>query len=273
MPIWTTQPQAWGWFHILGIIIAFVFIFLGFFLGDKFKVAQKPKISNMILWLCSIFFISIEVLKEVMLVIRREFAYRELPFQICSLIIFTLPIMLLIKKESVKDYFVSFISFFCMTGAFFYFIKPTTALNSPYILISIRSFLWHWMILFTCTFLIESYDVLNRKIHKFFFKGYILWLVFLTIAVTIDTLCYFYCPEEEINFFYIAYGTKPFYPVLNLICDTTEKGMKYYPLYFFAFAIYYGLGTYLMFVFSSVLDHLYHTIGRKKDKESKTIRK
>ena len=129
------------------------------------------------------------------------------------------------------------------------------------------------MILFTCTFLIESYDVLNRKIHKFFFKGYILWLVFLTIAVTIDTLCYFYCPEEEINFFYIAYGTKPFYPVLNLICDTTEKGMKYYPLYFFAFAIYYGLGTYLLFIFPSVLDHLSHTIGRKKYKERKTIRK
>lgn len=181
--------------------------------------------------------------------------------------------MLLIKKESVKDFFVSFISFFCMTGAFFYFVIPTTALNSPYILISIRSFLWHLMILFTCTFLIESYDVLKRKIHKFFFKEYILSLVFLTIAVTIDTLCYFYCPEEEINFFYIAYRTKPFYPILNHIFDTTEKGMKYYALYFFAFAIYYELGSYLMFVFSSVLDHLYHTIGRKKDKESKTTRK
>lgn len=181
--------------------------------------------------------------------------------------------MLLIKKESVKDFFVSFISFFCMTGAFFYFVKPTTALNSPYILISIRSFLWHLMIFFTCTFLIESYDVLKRKIHKFFFKEYILSLVFLTTAVTIDTLCYFYCPEEEINFFYIAYGTKPFYPILNHIFDTTEKGMKYYPLYFFAFAIYYELRTYLMFIFSSVLDHLYHTIGRKKDKESKTTRK
>lgn len=176
-------------------------------------------------------------------------------------------------QERICQRFLCQLHFFCMTGAFFYFVKPTTALNSPYILISIRSFLWHLMILFTCTFLIESYDVLKRKIHKFFFKEYILSLVFLTTAVTIDTLCYFYCPEEEINFFYIAYGTKPFDPILNLIFNTTEKEMKYYPLCFFAFAIYYGLRTYLMFVFSSVLDHLYHTIRRKKDKESKTTRK
>lgn len=270
MPTWNEQPTAWGWFHILGIIIACLSIILGFILGNKFKRALKPKANNIILWFCSSFFIFFEILKEVMLVVRGEFAYKELPFQICSLIIFTLPIMLLIKKESVKEYFVSFISFFCMTGAFFYFVKPTTALNSPYILISIRSFLWHWMILFTATFLIESYDVLKRKIHQFFFKGYLLFIVFLLIAVTIDTVCYFYVPEQSIDFFYIAYGNKPFYPILNLIFDTTEKGMKYYPLYVFCFAIYYGLGSYLMLGLTSLIDFISHKFYEKLKFHNKT---
>lgn len=244
---WKEQPKAWGWFHILGIALAICFILLGLSLGRKHPVSKARWKSNLTLWICSAFFISIEILKEVMLVIRNGFVIGELPFQICSLIIFALPIMLLVKKESVKEALVAFLSCFCMTGAFFYFVKPATALESPSVLISIRSYLWHWMILFTCSFIVESYEIFQRKKGHFFLKGYGIWLSCLVIAIGIDTIAYFHLPDQNINFFYIAYGKSPFYPILNLIFTSTELCMKYYPLYLFSFALYYGIGSLLMY--------------------------
>lgn len=243
---WKEQPKAWGWFHILGIGLAIVFILAGLSLGRKHPISKDRRKSEMILWICCAFFISIEILKEIMLVIRNGFVLGELPFQICSLIIFALPIMLLVKKESAKEALISFLSSFCMTGAFFYFVKPSTALNSTSILISIRSYLWHWMILFTCSFIIESYEIFRKKKTAFFLKGYGIWLCCLVIAVGIDTLAYFLLPDQNIDFFYIGYGNKPFYPILNLIF-TTQICMEYYPLYLIAFALYYGLGSLLMY--------------------------
>lgn len=246
MPTWNKQPTSWGWFHILGVLIAMSFIFLGFYLGKKLKKDEHPKANKIILWSCSSFFLLFEIIKEIGLVVRNEFAYSELPFQICSLVIFAFPIRLLVKPGKVKDALVSFLSFFCVTGAFFYFVQPTTALNSPYILISLRSFLWHWMILFSCTFLSESYDIYRNFTFRFFLSGYLIWFSCLLIALLIDTLGYFYAPDLNLNFFYITYGTKPFYPILNLIFTTTEIGRKYYALYFIAFALYYGLGSYVI---------------------------
>ena len=68
----------------------------------------------------------------------------------------------------------------------------------------------------------------------------------LVIAIGIDTIAYFLLPDQNIDFFYIGYGNKPFYPILNLIF-TTQICMEYYPLYLIAFALYYGLGSLLMY--------------------------
>ncbi len=249
---WSNQPGMLSWFYFLGIFAAIAFCALGVFLGKKYPVRKCERKSTTIIFITEMVLVTIELFKQIFLAASNSYYdWNNFPFQICSMIVYVLPILLISKNELEKEAVQGFIVFFCLAGAVFYFFKPAAALKTPYILISLQSFLWHWLIIGIGSFIVSSYELFKKKQLHILLGGYALFITIAILAAIIDYNAYLKNPNLGLNYFYIAYGQKPFYPILNLIFTT----YKPYFLYFGCFIIYFGIGALAIYGIS-VLVHI-----------------
>lgn len=233
-------PTLTTLFIIIGFIGVFIAGILGAKLGKHYQASNSKSDTSKILLIIEIILITIEVFKQIFITINEKaYQWDLFPFQICSMIVYVIPLIQLVKSEKAKYSLIGFICFFCMTGGLFYFIKPAAALTSEYMIISLQSFLWHWLIIFTGIFLIYSYRIFEKPQLTMLVGASIVFIVASCIASSINYLVYSINPDMHINFFYISYGEKPFYPVLK----TIFKSQHPYPIYFICFLIYFISGT------------------------------
>ena len=230
-------------FIIIGFIGVIGFGLLGAFLGNKYKMNTNRKEASTILLVVEAILIVSEIFKQIFLALNGGFEWERFPFQICSLIVYIIPIISFVKNEKIKDALTGFLAFFCMTGGLFYFVKPAAALNTPYMLISLQSFIWHWLIIFTGVFVIFSYRLFEKSQLRIIVGPATLFIILSIIAGVVDYILFSVAPELNVNYFYISYGAKPFYPVLNLIF----KEQHPYLLYFVCFLIYYIAGACIIY--------------------------
>lgn len=237
-------PTLTTLFIILGFIGVFIAGILGAKLGKYYQVSNSKRDANKILLIIEIILITIEVFKQIFITINEKtYQWDLFPFQICSMIVYVIPLIQLVKSEKAKYSLIGFLCFFCMTGGLFYFVKPAAALNSEYMIISIQGFLWHWLIIFTGIFLIYSYRIFEKPQLTMLVGASIVFIVASCIASSINYLAYTVDPNMHINFFYISYGEKPFYPVLK----TIFKSQHPYPIYFICFLIYFISGSSVIY--------------------------
>lgn len=237
--MWSVQPKMFGWFHIMGILVAVAFGYAGVLLGRRFRAGRNGKAANRILWGIELCFVVLEVAKETYYAIAAG-AYRWdlFPMQICSVIFLVLPIALLSRDGIVKDSVLGFVGFCSLASAVFYLCKPAAAMNARYIIFSLHSFVWHWLMILTGTFVIVSFDLLKKKPVRLLVGSYAVWFIFAIVSAVVDNIAHVKVPELQIDYYHIGY-VKVVYPLLNLIFDYPEP----YPLFFLTFLVYFALGT------------------------------
>ncbi len=235
------QPKLFGVFHIIGVLLAIAAGFGGYFLGKKFKENKKNRYAFLLI--SEIAFIVLEIAKEAFYAIENGgYRWDMFPMQICSIILFVLPVVLIVKDGVVKDSALGFIGFCSLAGAIFYFFNPTAALNTPYILLSVHSFLWHWLMIATGVFVIVAFGLLRKNVLRVLIGSYAVWLVFGVVAAVANNVAYAVSPELGIDYYHIGY-VKVIYPLLNILFKTPEP----YVPFFLCFMIYYAVGTVLIY--------------------------
>lgn len=259
--MWSVQPGLFGWLHILGLFAAFAFGYAGVMLGRKFKAKECGKKVKTILWSIEICFVVLEIAKETYYAIASGgYRWDLFPMQICSVIFLIMPVALLCKDGVVKDSVLGFIGFCSLAGAVFYLCNPTAALNTPYILLSLHSLFWHWLMIMTGTFVIVSFDLMKKDTFKILAGSYTVWFAFAVIAAVVNNIANATAPHLHIDYYHIGYE-KIVYPVLNLIFPYPEP----YPLFFVTFLIYFALGTVAVYYASKGICALSRRFNKKRE--------
>ena len=235
---WASQPKSMGVLHIIGIISAILF---GIFGGIW---AKRTKNGEKFLGLAGGALIVLEVLKVIFyLSVTGSYPLERIPFHICTVELFFLWAVPLVKNKKIKEAMVSF-TLIGFMAACFYYVKPSTILNGKYIFMSFQSMIWHDIIIMVGVFSIVYFGIYGKKGKNYFINGYFLWLILTFLAVIIDVIVAKVNPASDINFFYLSpIQDGVTYPLLNVLM----KQPKPYPLFIVAFIIYYSLGLCMVY--------------------------
>ena len=255
---WATQPKAFGFFHIFGIVMMLVSTALGVIVGKKYKNSSRFENRDKFVWICGLVMLGVEIFKEAFLAIMGGgYQWNMFPIQICSIPLLLLPFFPLYKNNKIKTGVLGCISFVAMTGGAFYFVKPTAALVTPYIIISLQSFFWHWFLMFVGAFSIVVFDLVGEQRKGALIGGFLVFVVLSVVALIGNALFNNLWPKWGVNFFWINYADPdPFYPIMNLVF----KSKSPYIVYYIAFLIYFGIGE----LFICGLASLIHKFTVKK---------
>lgn len=243
---WSTQPKSFGWQHILGIVLMILALIGGAILGAKNSGEANEKKNTKILGFAAIYFIAMDVFIEVFSTIAEgKYLLTFIPFQLCSMVMFMLPFIPFIKKGVVKDAFLGLIAFVSLTGAVFYFVKPTAAIYTPYIIKTVHSMLWHISMVALGTYTMTAFNLLDKNKRKGAIASLIAYAGMVLLAVALNFILHAIDPSQPSNLFYISYynvnyGDKFFsYPILGAIMPSQRP----YFLYVIVFIIYFSLGA------------------------------
>lgn len=267
---WNTQPKSGGWLHILGIILMLCAMVGGSWLGTRFSGEENEKKNSKIIGYAAIYFWVLEIFSETFMSIAYGgYQLKYIPFQLCSVILFVMPFIPFLKKGIVKDSLLGIIAFVSTTGAFFYFVKPTAALTTPYIIKSLLSIWWHISMMGICTYTMTAFDLLDKKRIRGFIASLCAYAGLALIAVALNFILHAIDPAQETNMFYISYYNltyaEPFqYPILGSIFG----GQRPYFLYVIAFIIYFGLGASACYGVGFGVKKLIEVIKAKKTSPS-----
>lgn len=263
---WKTQPTSMGWFHILGIILMLCAMVGGSWLGTKFAGEENEKRNSKIIGFAAIYFWCLEIFSEVFMTIANgKYLLTLVPFQLCSAILFVMPFIPFLKKGIVKDSLLGVIAFVSTTGAFFYFVKPTAALTTPYIIKSCLSIWWHISMMGVCTFTMTAFNLLDMKKHRGFLASLVAYAGLALIAVAGNFILHAIDPTQETNLFYISYYNITYssqfqYPILGSIFP----GQRPYFLFVIVFIIYFGIGASACYSVGFGVKKLIEVIKAKK---------
>lgn len=245
---------------MLGFVVALFFGYAGVVLGRKYKARECGARVKRLLWGVEICFIVLEAAKEIYYaIVSGGYRWDLFPMQICSILFLVLPIALLCRDGVVKDSILGFIGFCSLAGAVFYLFNPSVALAAPYILLSLHSYLWHWLMIMTGTFVLVSFELLKKDKVRMLVGSYTVWFIFAVIAAVINNIAHVTAPELNIDYYHIGY-VKVVYPALNLIFQYPEP---YIP-FFLTFIVYFALGTVAVYYAAKGICRLDHAYLKKK---------
>ena len=231
---WSHQLQPMGLVHILGIVSAILFGICG---GIIAKNTKKP---DRVYAITGVSFILLELLKVAfMFVTTGTYPLERIPFQMCTVEVFFLWAIPLVKKERIKKGMIAY-TLIGLMAALLYYVKPSSMLTSNYIFLSLQAIVWHNLVIMIGVFSIVYYNIYGKNGKSYIIDGYFFWLSLTFIAVILDVVFAKIIPKAGINFFYLSpIQEKVVYTVFNLIF----KEPKPYPLFIIGFIIFYSLGV------------------------------
>ena len=203
-----TEPKAFGWFHILWLILSAIAIFVLY----KRKKYYSDKQLKIVLGVYGIIALILEVLKQLIWtfnydtatnIVTWDYNWYAFPFQLCTTPIFVSLICLFLKKGKVRNSLLSYMAFITILGSIATVILPNNCFVSD-ILVNI-----HTMWLHLGSFVVSVYLIMCGEVKTNFksLKGAsIVFLIFVGIALFMNLFVYNIgiLNKEEFNMFYIS---------------------------------------------------------------------
>lgn len=244
-----TEPEPWGWFHLMWIFFVMASLVILFNLRKKYSNKQL----KIVLGVYGIVALILEITKQVIWsfnydvvnnIVTWDYEWYAAPFQLCTTPIFASLICLFLKEDSkLRSSLLSYMAYVTILGSFMTVIIPDSCFTSD-ILINI-----HTMWLHCGSFVVSIYLFLTGtvKINEQSLKdAFKVFLVFVLIAEVLNIGIYNsgILKGETFNMFYISPYFISSLPVFDVIQQNVP--FVFYLLIYIA-AIYIGsLVVYLM---------------------------
>lgn len=166
----------------IGFTICVVFAYLFKNKSDKFM--------RMMFTAISIYFLFSEVFKQLFCFYAigyDEYLFILLPFHLCSMPLYLLPLTLLVRDGKLKQSLYNFLATYCLTGGLLS-VTVDGGLISGYLVMTVSSFVWHFILVFIALFL----GVSGRVRFKFteFIKATVVFGVCAVLALLINIALY-----------------------------------------------------------------------------------
>lgn len=205
--------EAYGFkyclFFVLGLLIVF-------FLAYKLKTNNEPK-RNKVLFICGLILLFMEIYKilfYIYVIDEKALLVSIIPFQLCSIPIYFCLALPFVKKEKVYIVMCNFLMTYNLLGGLISFFMPS-ALIRGFVMLTIHTFTWHFLMIFIGLFLFFSNVKIKIKDFKYCF---LLFLIFCFIALGINFLLDTHS-QGNINLFYVG----PQIPNIFLFSDIAIK--------------------------------------------------
>jgi hypothetical protein len=222
-----TEPQAFGWYHIMWLC----FIFVAIFILYKNRKSHNEKRLKWMLGTYGIIAFILEVLKELIWsfnydqitnIITWDYPWDSFPFQLCTTPIYITIICLFLKKGKLREYLLSYMAYITILGSIATMIVPDDCFVSD-IVVNIHTSWMHYG-----SFVISVYLLMSREIKinlNSVKKASIVFLIFLLIALTMNITIYNLdiLGGKTFNMFYIS----PYFISALPIFDIIQENVPY----------------------------------------------
>lgn len=241
-----TEPQAFGWFHWLCIVLTISTIAILFLNLKKYNEKQL----KLVLGIYAIPTLILEILKQLIWsfnydsitnIITWKYQWYAFPFQLCSMPIYICLICLFLKKSKLRDSLLSFIAYITILGSISTIIMPDSCLVKS-VLVNIHTMYLHMGSFVVSIYLIMTNEV-NLKIKNIINAGYV-FLGTLGFAQLFNILIYNsgVLNGETFNMFFIS----PYFISSLPILDIIQKNVPYF-VYLFIYIVLIMTGSVIIF--------------------------
>lgn len=243
-------PSSYGWFHLtwlfLSIIITINII--------KRKEKNHEKSLKYVLGIYAIPAFILELLKQLiwsysydpaLKVGTWDYTWYAAPFQLCTTPIIVCLICLFLKKNKLRDYLLSYMAFFTILGSIATALYPESCFVRD-ILVDIHTMYLHFGALVVSFYLLRKEVDINIKS---FFKGFIVFIIFVFIALSLDIIIYNsgILNGETFNMFYISPYFNSGLPIYNQIQPKVP-----YLIYLLIYISSLTLGAYIIYLLTKL---------------------
>ena len=219
-----TEPTAFGWFHILWLVLVVITIFVLYKNKKYYSENQLKKV----LGIYGVVALILELLKQLMWtfnydpitnIITWDYEWYAFPFQLCTTPIFVSIICLFLKKGKVRNSLLSYMAYITILGSIATMLMPDSCFVSD-ILVNIHTMWLHLGSFVVSIYLLMSGEI---KINIQALKSAILvFLIFVGIAEFMNIVIYNLgiLNGETFNMFYISPYFISTLPVFDIIQES-----------------------------------------------------
>ena len=222
-----TEPTAFGWFHILWLVLVVITILI-LYMRKKYHSEKQLKI---VLGAYGIIALILELLKQLIWtfnydpianIVTWDYQWYAFPFQLCTTPIFVSIICLFLKEGKVRNSLLSYMAYITILGSIATILIPDSCFVSD-ILVNIHTMWLHLGSFVVSVYLLMSGEV---KINIASLKSAIIvFLIFVVIAEFMNILFYNLgiLKGENFNMFYIS----PYFISTLPVFDVVQKNVPY----------------------------------------------
>lgn len=258
-------PTAYSWFHllwILFIIISVIFLY-------KKRTNYSEKQLKTVLGVYSVIALIFEILKQLIWsfnydtitnIITWDYEWYSFPFQLCTTPIYVSIICLFLKKNKLRNYLLSYISYVTILGSFMTMIIPDSCFTRD-ILVNFHTMWLHAGSLVVSIYLLIVKEVeINTYSIK---KSLITFIIFVIIALTMNLVIYNIgiLNGETFNMFFISPYFISTLPVFNIIQEKVP-----YLVFLIIYIWVVIIGSGITYIISLLIDKIYKKIKTQKKK-------
>lgn len=250
------EPTAFGCFHILCLIllgIAICFLY-------KIKNKHNEKQLKIVLGIYGVMALILETLKQLIWAfnydavantITWDYEWYAFPFQLCTTPIFVSIICLFLKKNTLRNYLLSYMSYITILGSISTMLLPDSCFQSD-ILVNIHTMWLHLGSFAVSVYLLISGEVkINVRSLK---NAIITFLFFVCLAEVLNISIYHagILNGETFNMFYIS----PYFISSLPVFDIIQQNVPYI-LYLIIYIVALSLGGFIIYGISKLINNFY----------------
>lgn len=250
------QPNIFGAWHLISLAIVVVLVVL----VCIFLRNTKQKTYVAILMTIWALMLSLELINQFVSLysiaedgtIIWDYMWRKFPFQLCSLAIYILPFIALLKDGKVRDVLSTFYYTYLLFGGLLVVVVPVNSFDIT-IFHNVYGMAYHGLQVISAVYI----AIYNRKRISFinFLYAFIMFVCSVTIATIMNVIAHAVNPDLQFNMFFISpYIRRPI-PILN----DAWQNMHWAPV-----LIIYTLGVSLIAFIIFLFFYLIFSAKKKK---------
>jgi len=222
-----TEPTAFGWFHILWLILVAITIFVLYKNKKYYSENQLKKV----LGIYGIVALILELLKQLIWtfnydsitnIVTWDYEWYAFPFQLCTTPIFVSIICLFLKKGNIRNNLLSYMAYITILGSISTMLIPDSCFVSD-ILVNIHTMWLHLGSFVVSIYLLMCGEVkINIKALK---SAILVFLIYVGIAEVMNIFIYNIgiLNGETFNMFYIS----PYFISTLPVFDIIQQNVPY----------------------------------------------
>ncbi len=267
------EPTLYGWFHLLWlafIIVAIVIVCL--------KCRNlTDKQFRIFLLVAGLILIVLEIFKQLNFAYDPatdtwEYAWKQFPFQFCSVPMYVMLIVACLKECKFRDYLCSFLATFGLFAGLVVALYPATVLSE--IVFRTSQSLFHHGTMFLIGMLMWVSGKVKIE-HKTILKAIPVFAVFVAIAFIMNIVYHATGNPDSFNMFYIGPYSGCDIPVLADIGDALKIDADHLHFGNFAFLLLYvvafSIAAYVVLLVAMLIKKLNAKIQTKKQQKKEVF--